>query len=131
MSDILSLSLAVRQARANQWPARLAGGTLTIYDGTAPATPDTPITSQSALATFALPDPAGSAESGTFTGDALDAALCLASGTAAWARSYDSLGDPVADWPVGLDGSGSAVELDNLSLVSGSYVTVTAWGVFE
>lgn len=131
MSDILSLATATRQARANQWPARLGGGSLTIYDGTAPATPDTAITFQSALVTFAIPDPAGAAAAGTFTGDDLDPALCLASGNATWARSYDSLGDPVADWPVGLDGSGTAVEIDNLSLVSGSYATITSWGVIE
>lgn len=131
MSDVLSLAEATRQARASQWPARLGGGSLTIYNGAPPATPDTAVTTQTALVSFLLPSPAGTAAAGTFTGDDLDAALCLASGDAAWARSYNSLGDPVADWPVGLDGSGSAVEVDNLSLVSGAYATVTAWGVYE
>lgn len=131
MSDVLALSTATRQARANQWPARLGGGSLTIYDGTAPATPDTAITTQVALVSFLIPSPAGTSAAGTFTGDGLDAALCLASGNATWARSYDIMGDPVADWPVGLDGSGAAVEIDNLSLVEGSYMTITSWGVIE
>ena len=131
MTDTLALSVATRQARANQWPTRLAGGTLTIYDGTAPVTPDTAVTTQTALAAFSLPSPAGTATAGTFTGADVEAALSAAEGTAAWARTLDSNGDPVADWTVGLVGSGEAIEIDNLSIVSGSYITLAAWGVYE
>lgn len=131
MSDLLTFAAARRQSRANLHGTWLDGGTLEIYDGTRPTDPDTAVTDQVLLAVLDLPDPAGAATGGVFVGELPEQALAMADGTAAWARAYDDVGGVVWDADVGATGSGSAVEMDNVSLVSGAHIAVTAITITE
>ncbi len=133
MSDLIRLGDARRTSRATQHAGWLAGGTLVVYDAGSgvPADADTAITDQSALVTFALPDPAGDVTDGVFTAETLAAALIAATGTAAFARAYDASAGVIGDYDVGGVGSGEAIELDNLSLVEGAYATVVSFVVTE
>ncbi len=133
MSDLIRLGDARRTSRATQHAGWLAGGTLVVYDAGSgvPADADTAITDQSALVTFALPDPAGDVTDGVFTAETLAAALIAATGTAAFARAYDASAGVIGDYDVSGVGSGEAIELDNLSLVEGAYATVVSFVVTE
>lgn len=133
MSNLIRLSSARRTARANLHAGWLAGGTLVIYDAGSgvPEDADTAITDQTALVAFDIPDPAGDVSDGVFTAETLAAALIDATGTAAFARAYDSGGGGIGDYDVGGVGSNEAVELDNLSLVEGAYATVVSFVVTE
>jgi hypothetical protein len=132
MSDLVSFAGASRQSRASLLGTWLDGGTIDLYDAPRAADPDTAIETQILLCAIALDDPAGAAEDGVWTADPLPGqALILASGTPAWARVRDANGDVVADIDVGASGSGAALELDNLSLVAGAYLTPTSLTIVE
>lgn len=133
MSDLIRFSSARRTARANLHAGWLAGGTLVIYDAGSGVSEDadTAITDQTALVTFDLPDPAGDVSDGVLTAETLAAALIDATGTAAFARAYDSEGGVIGDYDVDGVGSGAAIELDNLSLVEGAYATVVSFILVE
>ena len=131
MDDIIVFANARRQSRGELVAGWLAGGTIKVYDGTRPATPDTAVTTQTLLVTFALPDPAGTVTNGVWEADAIDAAMIAATGTAAWARLFDATGAVIADVDVGLTDSDAALWLDNLSLVAGGLVTVTGLTIAE
>lgn len=131
MSDLIRFAAARRTARAELHAVWLDGGTLAVYTAPVPADADTAITTQTKLVEFELPDPSGEVEDGVLTADTIAAALNLATGTAAWARARDALGAVVGDYDVGAVGSGAAIEMDNLSLVSGSLSTITSFVVTE
>lgn len=117
-----------RAELVNSW---LTGGALTLYSGARPATADTAISSQTALATFAFPDPAGAVANGVFTAGTIAAAMVMADGTATWARALDSLGATVADADVGVPASGAMIELSAINLLSGAYVSVLSFTLTE
>lgn len=127
MSDVIALADARRDARANLTLSWLEGGALRVYSAPVPETPDTAIDTQTLLVEFPLPDPFGTVEDGVLTAETIAPAMIAAEGTAAWARAVDAAGEIVADFSVGLTDSGEAVEIDNLSLVSGAIVTVTSF----
>ena len=128
MSEVIAFAVARQTARANLMGAWLEGGELRVYSAPVPADPDSEIDTQILLATFALPDPIGEiVEGGVLTAAAIDPAMIAADGIAAWARAVDSAGVTIADFAVGLDGSGHALLLDNLSLMTGAIVTVTSF----
>lgn len=131
--NLIRFSSARRTARANLHASWLAGGTLVIFDAGSgvPEDADTAITDQTVLVAFDMPDPAGDVSDGVFTAATLAAALIDATGTAAFARAYDSEGGGIGDSDVGAVGSGAAIELDNLSLVEGAYATVISFVVTE
>jgi hypothetical protein len=131
MSDLLAFPTARRQSRASLLGTWMDGGTLRIYDGTQPASPDDAVTTQVLLAEFTLPDPAGTATDGVFGGELPDAALIAASGTASWGRCLDDLGATVWDGMVGATGSGAAIEVDSVSFLAGAYAAVTAITITE
>ncbi|MDG4562556.1 MAG: hypothetical protein P9E88_14810 [Candidatus Competibacter sp.] len=131
MDDFVAFAAARRQSRGELVAGWLDGGTIKVYDGTRPATPDTVITSQTLLVIFELPDPAGTVTNGVWEADVIDAAMIAATGTAAWARLFDATGAVIADLDVGLTDSDAALWLDNLSLVAGGLVTVTGLTIAE
>lgn len=133
MSDLIRFSSARRTARAHLHAGWLEAGSLVIYDAGSdvPEDADTAITDQLPLVTFDLPDPAGDVTDGVLTAEAIAAALIGATGTAAFARAYDTSGVVVGDYDVGVVGSDAAVWLDNLSLVEGAYATVVSFVVTE
>ena len=129
MSTILSFAAAKKQSRAEILAGWLAGGTLTLYTASRPATADTAITSQTALVELALPDPL-TVTDGVITAS-LATAYASANGNAAWGRFRDSSAGTVCDADVGLAGSGSGITLDNLSLVTGAALIDTAFSLSE
>lgn len=106
-------------------------GTIEIYDGAMPATPETAITDQTLLATLTFSDPAfGDAMDGTASADEIAADTSAdATGTATWARLADSDGTALADVDVGATGSGAAIELNTVELTSGGEVNITSFAV--
>jgi hypothetical protein len=133
MSDVLRFAGARRTARGELHAGWLAGGTLTLYSAGSgvPADADTALTDQAALATFALPDPVGTVTDGVLTAEPIDTALVMVSDIVAFARAYSATDAVIADYDVGLVGSGAALEVDNLNLVMGAYVTVVSFMVTE
>ena len=131
MSDILSFAVARATSRAELLETWLSGGTVKVYDGTRPATPDTAITAQVLLATFTLGSSAGTVTLGVWTANSIASALVSADGSASWARIADSSGAVIADADVGATGSGALMILNNTSLVSGGYVSVVSFTLTE
>ncbi|CAK0748439.1 conserved hypothetical protein [Gammaproteobacteria bacterium] len=131
MSNLVGFSTARKTARCSLINAWLSGGTLKIYAAPKPADADTAITTQTLLATFTIPDPSGTVTNGVLTGTNLDAAMIVADGTAAWARALDSAGVTIADFDMGLTGSGAAVTVDNLSLIAGALVSEVSFALAE
>ena len=88
MTKDLRLSTAGRNAGVNAIAALANGGTIKIYNGTIPTTPQTAVGAQTLLAQLSLAATAfgaastGVATAGTITGDT----SADATGTASWAR---------------------------------------------
>jgi len=126
MSGPITTARATQHALLNTLRDLLDGGSIEIYDGTPPATPDTPIGAQTLLATLTLANPSAPNASGgalvlnPITGDP----SAEANGTAAWARIRDAGANPVIDTPVGTVGSGVGLELDTTTLEVGKPVAV-------
>lgn len=132
MSDnIFAFTQARATLRATLTLNWLSGGTLKVYSGPRPATSDTALSSQDVLLNFTLPDPAGTAENGVFTADSITAAIVLTSGTAVWARAFDSTGTTIADSDVGVPSSGAMIELSAINLVEGAFVSVLSFTLTE
>ena len=131
MSDLIGYPADILNARATVTWTRLAGGSLQVYTGPRPETNGAAITTQTLLAEFAWPDPAGEIEGWVFTGAQPGSALILASDNAAWVRAVDDSGNPIADMDAGLTGSGAAAQFDNLALVAGGMLYLTQLVVSE
>lgn len=101
-------------------------GTIKLYNGTQPATPNTAITTQTLLATLTFSDPCGTASSGVLTFSAItDDGNVDATGTPTWARIADSAGNAVVDMACGSGqleftpaavSAGAAVSISSLTL---------------
>lgn len=104
--------------------AGAGAGTIKVYTGSQPATPDTAATG-TLLVTFTLADPAfNAAVTGVVDIDADPdlSATAAATGTAGWFRAADSTGAAVFD---GACGTVSAeLNLTSVDIVSGGTVTV-------
>ena len=131
MSDVIRFAAARRTARGSQHAGWLDGGTLHAYDAPVPTDGDTALTTQTLLAVYSLPSPAGTVTDGVFTAGSIAAATNLANGTVAFVRAYDASDVEIGDYDVGTVGSGEAVEIDNLSFVAGSLSTITSFTVTE
>lgn len=131
MSDVIRFTASRRTARGSLHAGWLDGGTLCAYDAPAPTDGDTALTTQTLLAVYELPAPAGTVVDGVFTADSIAAATNLANGTVAFVRAFDSSGVAIGDYDAGAVGSGEAVEFDNLNLVAGSLSTITSFTVVE
>jgi len=110
--------------------AGTAAGYFEIYandgDGT-PANANTAVTTQTLLVTITFGDPAaGASSSGTATANSISSVNATDTGTAAWARFYDSDDNVLWDADVGATGSGAYIELETTSIVSGNPVTVSS-----
>lgn len=130
-SNVIRFATARRTSRANLHMGWLDGGTLEVYTTPVPANADTAITTQTLLTTHTIPNPSGTVTNGVFTAADFESALNVADGTVGWARAKDSSGVVIGDYDCGVDGSGAAIILDNLGLVSGSLSTVTSFTIAE
>jgi len=95
-----------------------------------PANANTAITDQTLLGTLTFSDPAfgdanssGVATASSITGDT----SADASGTAAWARIYDSDDNVICDVDVGATSSGKTIELNSTTIVAGGTIDITAF----
>ena len=105
--------------------AGATGGTLKIYDGVRPATGGA-VTTLLATLTFDVTS-ASTITAGVLTFDTItDDSSADATGTASWARCADSDTTFVCDLSVGATGSGEDIELDSVSIVAGTTVSVTS-----
>jgi hypothetical protein len=123
----LAYSVAVRNAMLDEITAAVgASGLLRIYDGSRPATGGSATTLLAELtlnATFAA-----AASSGVLTLNAITSdSSANATGTATWFRIVTSGGTHVIDGNVGT--SGSDLNLNTTSLVSGAAVAVTSFTI--
>lgn len=129
MSTNLHLSgVSVNAALDNVLNA-LNGGTIKIYTGSQPATPDVAIGAQVLLATLTLSATAfGAASGGTKTANAITAGSAGATGTAAWFRAFKSDGTTaVIDGSVGT--SSADLILGTVTVNSGDVISVSSWTV--
>lgn len=109
--------------------ALLNNGTLVLYSGAMPATPETGITTQHPLITFQFSSPAFGAPA--FSGGQMQAQASFvnnsvtpsASGIATWARSFASSGVAVCDYSVGT--SGTDITMSSTTITAGSAETIT------
>jgi hypothetical protein len=112
--------------------ASLASGFIEIYDSTGtgqPLTPDVAVTTQVLLAKLPLSATAFAAASGgSKLANAITSASALATSTATWFRAYKSDNvTAVIDGSVGT--SGSDMNLNTTSIVTGATIAVTSWSV--
>ena len=131
MSDVIRFTTARRTLRGSLHAGWLDGGELHAYTAPVPTDGDTALTTQTLLAVYDLPSPAGTVTNGVFTAAAIAPATNLADGTVAFVRAFDSSDVEIGDYDVGTVGSGEAVEIDNLSFVAGSLSTITSFTVTE
>lgn len=106
-----------------------AAGYIEIRSGTRPVNANSAATG-TLLATLTFSDPAfGAANtSGVATASAITSDTSAdATGTATWARVFDSNGATVMDLSVGT--SGADINLDSVSIVAGGTVSITAMTV--
>lgn len=107
-----------------------ASAVLTLYSGTQPASPDTAVTSQVALAAMTCASTFGTASAGVLTVGAIGNGTGTAgagAGTAAtWYRLTTSGGTALIDGTVGT--SGADLNLTGTtSIATGQTVSVTSW----
>ncbi|HSA48251.1 MAG TPA: hypothetical protein P5552_17395 [Candidatus Competibacteraceae bacterium] len=131
MSNVLGFATPRKTSRGELLATWLAAGEIRVYDGTRPADADTAVSTQTLLVTFEMANPAGTVTNSVFTGTNPAAAMIAESGTSAWARVVDSSAGTIFDADVGVTGSGSVIEVDKVTLVSGGYCTITSFMLTE
>lgn len=125
---MISLADSIRKARSQAIASAIGvGATLTIYDGTRPAT-GAAITNQNALVAFGLTGATTTAAVLTF--DPLGQSMATAAGTASWARIADDNGF-VMDLGVTENGSGGDIELSTTATLAGALISVTKAKIVE
>ena len=123
----LRLATSARNASADAivdlLDAGTGAGTLRIYTGAQPATPNTAATG-TLLATVTLQDPAyGAATTGVVNLTDPAPVTGVADGTAGWFRAYDSDSNAVFDGAVGT--SGAELNLNTTTISTGVNVDIT------
>jgi hypothetical protein len=118
---------SLAQSIIDKLDAGLAAGMLKIYDGVQPTGPDTPITSQNVLADHNLSYPCGVAANGVLTFSAIsEDSFANATGTAVWARLFDSNGLPVADASITQVGGGGDLQMNTVNIVINGPIRFTS-----
>lgn len=123
----MKISQAAGGAALNAFNALMNGGTLVIYSGTEPTNPDTALSGNTALVTATFSATAFATAS--YSSPNMTAAASFtagsyapsASGTATFARAFESGGSAVADFTVGT--SGTDLIIGNTSIVTGTNVS--------
>ena len=111
-------------------------GKLVIYDGTQPANADTPVTTQNALVTFELADPAfGGGVDGVTgavaTGNAVTPVPAEATGTATWFRVTDSDDNPVMDGDVTDTNGSGALKVSSTAIIEDIDVSIVSMNITQ
>lgn len=126
----LNVSVARRQAMLDNLTGQLNSGTIKVYTGSMPATPETAVGAQTLLGTLTLNSTAfGSASSATpsvATANSITQdSSADATGTAAWARIASSGGTAIMDVDVGT--SSTTIVLNTTSIVSGGPISISSF----
>ena len=115
----------------NAIDAGSAGGTIKIYTGTMPPTPETAVTTQTLLGTLTFSDPCGAVANKQFTASAITQdSAADASGTATWARVSDSSGTAVIDLDVTTAGGGGALQLNTVNIEKDGPILVSSFIIY-
>lgn len=100
---------------------------LCFYTGTQPDGPWTAITSQVKLCDLTCSDPSASVATGVITFGAITAdSAANATGTATWARHFDSDGNAVVDYDVTNEAGTGAVRITNTAIVADGIIAMTS-----
>jgi hypothetical protein len=123
------LALATWNAMLAAQTALADGGSVVIYNGVQPATPDVPVSGQTPLVTLALGSPSfGPPSGGVATANAVSPGVAGNSGTASWFRVYAPGGAAVWDGSVGTSGADMNFAA-TVAFVSGVTYGLTSWTV--
>src|ERR1041385_3971072 len=131
MAQTTHITMARAQAALDTLLTGLNAGTIKLYTGTIPATPETAVSSQTLLATLTLNATAfGAAANNTTTARATANAITPdtsadATGTATWFRVASSGGTAFIDGNIGT--SDEAMVLNTTAIVSGAEVDITSY----
>lgn len=124
-----TLAAACAALDADGIAALLDAGSLQLYDGAQPASPDVAVSTQVLLAELTYGSPAfGTAVGGTATANAVTADTnAPASGQASWTRHVTAAGVGVMDGTVGVgtDTEHFDLEVDTVGIAAGSTVAVS------
>lgn len=122
------LSIASWDLALNAALAPLNGGTVQIYSGTQPATPDTALSGNTLLVTLTLNATAfANASAGTATANSITSGVAAATGTASFFRAFTTGSAAVIDGSVGT--SGADMTIPSTSIVSGTTIGESSWTV--
>lgn len=126
MASDFDISSAAANAAANAVTALLNAGSLRIYSGTKPATPDDALSGNTLLAQLTFGNPAfGSASAGVATANALtEDSSADATGTASFFRAHNSSGTAVLQGTVGT--SNADLVLSSTQISTGGSVSVSS-----
>ena len=134
MAKNLHITDVAQQASMDAFAALIDGGAgagyLELYDdtGTQPADADDAVGTSVLLGTLTFSDPAflGANTAGVTTADTITGdADADATGTALWARVYDSVGTTVFDCNAGEAADVTTITLDNKNIVAGGTIDIT------
>lgn len=132
MASTLRLSNLMVNTGMDAQAALLNGGFLDLYDGTQPATADTPVTTQTRLATLTFGTPAfNPAVTGVVVATALGSEPSIAAtAQAKWARGYKADHTTVVcDW--GVSTSGADINLNSTNLQMGGQLSLSSLTLTE
>lgn len=128
MSQNFNLSDTGANAACNALAALLNNGYLRIYNGTQPATANTAITTQTLLVELRWNATAfGSASGGSASANAITAGTATATGTATWARFFESNGTTVVADEMVNAGGGAGIVLATASITTGIVVSIDSY----
>jgi hypothetical protein len=127
LSNIINLSDVAANAEANALAPLLNSGTIQFFSGTQPANANTALSGNTLLATLTFGSTAfGAAAASVITANAITSGTAVATGTATFARLYESNGTTVVgDVTVGTSGAG--INLNTTSIVTGGLVSITSF----
>lgn len=103
-------------------------GTIRLYTGTMPADVATAVTVQVLLGTLTFSDPSGTVAAGAFTASAITQdSAADATGTATWARVFDSASVAVMDVDCTVTGGGGTMQLNTTNIVIGGPILISSF----
>lgn len=125
---MIGLSDALTTARAALIRDALDAGAgpavLTFYTAPRPAR-GAAVTTQAVVGTATLSQPCGTVSGPTLSLAAIAGSAATGDGPAVWARAVDGSGAFVADFGVGVYGSGADIELEDVSPSAGELLTTS------
>lgn len=127
MSTVINLSDTAANVEANAFAPLCNSGFIEIYSGTQPVNANTALSGNTLLATLTFGATAfGAASASVITANTITPGTAVATGTATFARLYESNGTTVVgDITVGTSGAG--LNLNTTSIVTGATVSCSSF----